>query len=463
MIIAGSSRLGFDHSRGRFPRTLCADESSLTSAGRRHAAAPCHLVATPGAFAGLDFDSGRRDTQIVRMQTFSPSLGRTLPLAGQVRPFLVVRPLAAALLLAALAFVAEAEAQPTALFPQGQAPRPVGAEAPPSPQASPVAEAPPAPAQPPDEPADPPAAGVLPGSVDTGREAAAGDAAEIDEEPRAPVLVGDILGEMREYYTWTSDTLLDIARGEDLGLINLMSANPGVDPWLPGRGTRIVLPTAHILPDAPRRGVVINIAELRLYLYAENGSVWSFSIGVGRDGFSTPLGQTKVVRKKENPTWYPTAAKRAEDPEVPAVVPPGPDNPMGEHALYLGWPTYAVHGTNQPWAVGRRVTRGCIRLYPEDIAWVFRQAPVGTPVTVVDQPVKLGRRNGEIFIEVHPSLKQVDQIEEKGRADPDPLTDQTDTILAFAGDAIPRLDWEVINQALAERRGYPIQITKPSS
>lgn len=417
----------------------------------------------------MDFDSGRRDTQIVRMQTFSPLLGRALPRAGQLRPSLVVRPLGAALLLAALAIVAEAEAQPTALFPQGQAPLPAGAEAPASPRAAPEVEASPALSEPveappaPSEPADPPAAGVLPGSVDTGREAAAGDVAEVDEEPRAPVLVGDILGEMREYYTWTSDTLLDIARGEDLGLINLMSANPGVDPWLPGRGTRIVLPTAHILPDAPRRGVVINIAELRLYLYAENGAVWSFSIGVGRDGFSTPLGQTKVVRKKENPTWYPTAAKRVEDPEVPAVVPPGPDNPMGEHALYLGWPTYAVHGTNQPWAVGRRVTRGCIRLYPEDIAWVFRQAPVGTPVAVVDQPVKLGRRNGEVFIEVHPSLKQVDQIEEKGYADPDPLTDQTDTILAFAGDAIPRLDWEVINQALAERRGYPIQITKPGS
>jgi L,D-transpeptidase ErfK/SrfK len=306
--------------------------------------------------------------------------------------------------------------------------------------------------------------GVLPGPIPPGSQASESDGAgEADEQPRAPVLVGDILGEMREYYTWTPDTLLDIARGEDLGLINLMSANQGVDPWLPGKGTRLVLPTAHILPDAPRKGVVINIAELRLYLYAENGNAWSFSIGVGRDGFSTPLGQTKVARKKESPTWYPTAAKRAEDPEVPAVVPPGPDNPMGEHALYLGWPTYAVHGTNQPWAVGRRVTRGCIRLYPEDIAWVFQQIPVGTPVTVVDQPVKLGRKNGEVFIEVHPSLKQVDQIEETGRAEPDPLSDRTDTILAFAGDAIPRLDWEVINQALAERRGYPIQITKPAS
>ncbi|MBL8661115.1 MAG: L,D-transpeptidase family protein, partial [Rhodospirillales bacterium] len=182
----------------------------------------------------------------------------------------------------------------------------------------------------------------------------------------------------------------------------------------------------------------------------------------GRDGFSTPLGRTKVVRKKEGPTWIPTAAKRAEDPEVPAVVPPGPDNPMGEFAIYLGWPTYAVHGTNQPWAVGRRVTRGCIRLYPEDIAWLYEQTPVGTAVTVVNQPVKLGRRDHEIFIEVHPSLKQVDQIEETGKAEPDPLPDQTDKILAFAGADIPRLDWGAINRALGERRGFPIQITKPA-
>lgn len=427
----------------------------------------CHRNATAIPFAGLDFDTGWDCAQIVRMRTFSSLYRCALTRKGRCRPWPFVAWLAA-LLLAVSALTAEA-AQPTALFPQGQAPRPTDAQPAPSPAAAPEREgpagapgpvAPPAPAS----PAAPAAAGVLPGAIITDQGAAAGGGgSESDEEPRAPILSGDILGEMREYYTWTSDTLLDIARGEDLGLINLMSANPGVDPWLPGKGTRIVLPTAHILPDAPRRGVVINIAELRLYLYADSGSVWSFSIGVGRDGFSTPLGQTKVVRKKENPTWYPTAAKRAEDPEVPAVVPPGPDNPMGEHALYLGWPTYAVHGTNQPWAVGRRVTRGCIRLYPEDIAWVFRQVPAGTPVTVVDQPVKLGRKNGELFIEVHPSLKQVDQIEEKGRADPDPLTDRTDTVLAFAGDAIPRLDWEVINQALAERRGYPIQITKPGS
>lgn len=302
--------------------------------------------------------------------------------------------------------------------------------------------------------------GSLNGPLDVAGEQDGIVAGTLDEKPQPPPLEGDILGETRDYYTWTSDTLLDIARGEELGLINLMSANPGVDPWLPGKGTHLILPTAHILPDAPRSGLVINVAELRLYLFAAEGAVWSFPIGVGRDGFSTPLGRTKVVRKKEAPTWYPTAAKRAEDPDVPAVVPPGPDNPMGEFAVYLGWPTYAVHGTNQPWAVGRRVTRGCIRLYPEDIAWLFEQIAVGTAVTVVDQSVKLGRRGGEVFIEVHPSLKQVDQIEETGRAEPDPLPDQTDKILAFAAADIQRLDWDAINRALAERRGLPIQITK---
>lgn len=378
----------------------------------------------------------------------APSRVAPVTPAGRLRAALG-RLAAAVVVIAALG---GAGGEPTVLLPTDMSP--------------PLANAPSAPGA--------PAAPAAAGSASDGTEESTGAATEAEsasaidpifaeEAPRPPVLNGDILGEMAEFYTWTPDTLLDIARGEELGLINLMSANPGVDPWLPGKGTHLILPTAHILPDAPRRGVVINIAELRLYLYKSDGEIWSFPIGVGREGFSTPLGQSKVVRKKEGPTWYPTAAKRAEDPEVPAVVPPGPENPMGEFALYLGWPTYAVHGTNQPWAVGRRVTRGCIRLYPEDIAWVFEQVPVGTPVSVVDQPIKLGRRDGDIFVEVHPSLKQIDQIEETGRADPDPLPDQTDMILAYAGDDIGRLDWPAINQALAERRGYPIRITRPAA
>jgi L,D-transpeptidase ErfK/SrfK len=273
----------------------------------------------------------------------------------------------------------------------------------------------------------------------------------------------DIIGTVRMMTTAYEDTMLDIARDNGLGFTELMAVNLGVDPWIPGEGTRIVLPTAHILPDAPRRGIVVNIAELRLYYYPpDGGPVVTMPIGVGRDGFSTPFGTTKVTRKAERPTWYPTANTRADRPELPAVVPPGPDNPLGEYAIYLGWPTYLIHGTNQPWGVGRRVSRGCIRLYPEDIQRLFPMVAVGTPVTVVSQPVKLGWRDNNLFIEVNPSLTQVDQIEEQGIPEPDPVAElaDPDRILAAAGDDIWRLDWNAINQALERRQGIPIQITR---
>jgi L,D-transpeptidase ErfK/SrfK len=242
-----------------------------------------------------------------------------------------------------------------------------------------------------------------------------------------------------------------------------MAVNPGVDPWIPGEGVRVALPTAHILPDAPRRGVVVNIAELRLYYYPPGGGrVVSMPIGVGRDGFTTPYGTTKVTRKAVRPTWYPTQNTRADRPELPGAVPAGPDNPLGEYALYLGWPTYLIHGTNQPYGVGRRVSRGCIRLYPEDIERLFKMVPEGTPVTVVAQPVKLGWRGGNLYIEVNPSLAQVDQIEERGFAEPDPVPElaDPDRILAAAGDEIWRLDWIAINQSLERRQGIPIRITR---
>jgi L,D-transpeptidase ErfK/SrfK len=284
----------------------------------------------------------------------------------------------------------------------------------------------------------------------------------VGPEPVDPPLVtlnGDIFGAMSTYVTWDDTNLLDLARSEELGLIELMAANPGVDPWYPGKGVSLVLPTAHILPKAPREGIVINVAELRLYYFHRDKGVFSFPLGVGRDGFSTPAGQTKIVRKKAGPAWYPTAAKRAEDPTVPAVVPAGPDNPLGDYALYLGWPTYLIHGTSKPWGVGRRVSRGCIRLYPEDIEWLFANVPVGTKVTVVNQSIKLGKRDGELYIEVHPSLAQIDQIEETKQMQPEPIPDQTDAILMAAGDAIERIDWPTVERALSERRGYPVQIT----
>jgi|APTNR8051073442_1049403.scaffolds.fasta_scaffold06618_4 Uncharacterized protein conserved in bacteria len=275
---------------------------------------------------------------------------------------------------------------------------------------------------------------------------------------------GDLIGEMHEYFTWKADEdLLDVARADELGVIELMAANPGIDPWHPGREVRITLPTMHIFPDAPRQGIVINIAEMRLYYFgAEDGPV-TFPLGVGRDGFLTPLGSTKIVRKKEQPSWYLTPSEIRDHPELPKVIPPGPDNPLGEHAMYLGWPTYLIHGTNTPWGIGRRASRGCIRMYPEDIAWMYERVPVGTPVTVVDQPVKLGWKDGDLYIEVQPSPMQVDKMEETSRSpgppDPIPVAQQTDRIVQAAGEEQARLDWAAIEKALFERAGYPIRIT----
>jgi Uncharacterized protein conserved in bacteria len=275
-------------------------------------------------------------------------------------------------------------------------------------------------------------------------------------------LSGDMLGRPHTYKTHYDDTLLDIARDARLGGIELMAANPGVDPWLPGTDVTLLLPTAHLLPDAPRKGIVINTAELRLYYFGDPAAPLSFPIGVGRDGYLTPHGTTKIARKKENPSWYLTPSEIADHPELPPVIPPGPDNPLGEHALYLGWPTYLIHGTNVPWGIGRRASRGCIRMYPESIAWLFDRVPIGTPVTVVEQHVKLGRMDGDLYIEVQPSSKQIDTMEETSKApappEPLPVAEWSDRILLAAGPDIERLDWPAVEKALTERQGYPVRI-----
>lgn len=277
---------------------------------------------------------------------------------------------------------------------------------------------------------------------------------------------GDLIGEMHEYYIWRdNEDLLEVARADELGLIELMVGNPGVDPWMPGRNTHLLLPTMHILPQGPRRGIVINTAELRLYYYDAEDGYFSFPLGVGRDGYLTPTGTTKIVRKKEKPSWYLTPSEIRDHPELPPVIPPGEDNPLGEFAMYLGWPAYLIHGTNTPWGIGRRTSRGCIRMYPEDIEWLFHEASIGTSVTVVDQPVKLGWKDGELYIEVQPSTMQIDTIEETSRSpgppDPIPLANEADRILKAAGADAERLDWTTIEQALTDRQGYPMRITKP--
>ncbi|MES1924276.1 L,D-transpeptidase family protein [Salinisphaera sp. T31B1] len=221
----------------------------------------------------------------------------------------------------------------------------------------------------------------------------------------------DLVGELQHIKTKESDTFVKLARQYNVGYRELRLANPDVDPWLPGEGTPMVIPTRYVLPDAPRRGLVINIPEMRVYYFPPKGhkyagKVVTYPLGIGREGWSTPLGKTTVVRKKADPTWTPPSSIRAEhakagDP-LPAVVPASPDNPLGQHALYLGMPSYLLHGTNKPAGIGLKVSHGCIRLYPEDIAALFSMVDPGTPVNIISQPYKIGWEGSTLYIESHP-------------------------------------------------------------
>jgi len=272
---------------------------------------------------------------------------------------------------------------------------------------------------------------------------------------------GQIIGQMGFYITTYEDTLLEVGRRFSLGFVELVAANPGVDPWVPGDGQRLILPTAHIVPDGPRRGLIVNLTEMRMYYFDRpDGPPKTFAIGVGREGWGTPVGTTRVVRKLANPAWYPPASIRAENPRLPGMVPPGPDNPLGSYALYLGIPGYLIHGTNKPYGVGRRVSHGCLRMYPEDIANLFPAVPTGTPVTIVQQQAKFAWFDGELYVEIHPTPDQADRLESHQRAEPVVMQGLLDQAYEAAGERKDRLDLDRLLQANLETRGYPIRITR---
>ena len=278
--------------------------------------------------------------------------------------------------------------------------------------------------------------------------------------PRYP----DIIGKITHYVTREDDTLLDLARWNGLGYTEMIAANRGIDPWVPGAGVKLTIPGAHILPDAPREGVVLNLADQRLYVFnAEDGTVESVPIGIGKSAWNTPTGRTKVVRKRANPTWYVPKSIRKEDPELPAVVRPGPLNPLGHFAIDLGWPSYLLHGTNRPYGVGRRVSHGCVRLYPEDIARLFIRIPIGLPVTVVDQEIKFAWVGGTLMMEAHPSQAQADALEEDGKFSPARPAKYEYRILDAAGAYAARIDWGTVRRALDARTGMPTAVLKTAA
>jgi L,D-transpeptidase ErfK/SrfK len=245
-----------------------------------------------------------------------------------------------------------------------------------------------------------------------------------------------------------------------VGYVELVAANPGVDPWLPPAGRRLVLPRARLLPSGRREGIVVNLGDMRLYFFEPGQPARSFPIGIAKDGHATPLGTTQVKAKREKPVWIPGPSARRDG--YPEKVEPGPDNPLGEHALYLGWPGYLIHGTNDPRGVGRHSSRGCIRLYPKAMAWLYDRVEPGTQVRVVDEPVKLGWIGGELYLEVNPDAAQSLELDETGKRSatraPEGLRER---VTRAAGKQAGRLDWARVERAALRRSGVPTPILRP--
>lgn len=212
-----------------------------------------------------------------------------------------------------------------------------------------------------------------------------------------------LVGSVKYHTIKKGESLIELARHYDLGYNEIISVNSGVDPFVPPEGTKITVPTFWILPERPVnfQGILINLSEMRLFYFHKKNLLTTFPIGIGDDGIETPMGKFKISHKMINPTWYVPESIRQERPELPAVVPPGPGNPLGSHAMRLSGLSYLIHGTNRPWAIGRKVTHGCIRLYPEDIPKLYELVPVGTEVIITRQPVKVGKLGDEVYVEVH--------------------------------------------------------------
>jgi len=276
-----------------------------------------------------------------------------------------------------------------------------------------------------------------------------------------PPIDVDLVGKTAVANARQEDTLLDIARRFDVGQDEIVLANPDVDRWLPGADTQVVVPTRYILPRADRTGLVLNVPEMRLYYFPASvrgrpAEVKTYPVSIGRMDWSTPVGITKVTAKTQNPSWRPPKSIREEaearGEPLPDVIPPGPNNPLGDYALRLARPGYLIHSTNKPFGVGMRVTHGCVRMYPEDIEKLFPDVPVGTPVQIVDQPIKIGWLFDTLFIEVHPPLEEKKQ-------EPAVLVESAMDLVNVAWKQQPLvLNAQALKKALQEQTGMPVPI-----
>ncbi|WP_168016750.1 L,D-transpeptidase family protein [Halomonas salinarum] len=254
---------------------------------------------------------------------------------------------------------------------------------------------------------------------------------------------GDIIGETSTVIAESDDTLLDIGRRHGIGYEEMRRANPDINVWYPGEGTEVVIPSRFILPPGPREGVVVNVAEMRLYFFpepkdGETPRVETYPVSVGRMDWKTPLGTTSITQMVKNPAWYPPQSiikEHAEDGrgKLPSVVPAGPDNPLGSRKMRLNIPGYLIHGTNRPDGIGMRVTHGCIRMLPEDVESLFAKVGVGTTVRLINEPFKLGWSDGTLYVQAYPYLD-----EEEGTT-----VDRITNALAQVDQAVEGLDYPV--------------------
>ncbi|MEP7313046.1 MAG: L,D-transpeptidase family protein [Pseudomonadota bacterium] len=272
-----------------------------------------------------------------------------------------------------------------------------------------------------------------------------------------------LFGREERVVTQYEDTLYEIARRFSLGSEEIVRVNPDMDPWLPGAGREVIIPGQRVLPSGPREGIVVNLPEHRLYYFPKTAPgqkpvVITYPVSIGKMDWHTPLGRTKIVNKRERPTWTPPESVRKEhiangDP-LPAVVPAGPDNPLGLYAMRLDIKpgAYLIHGTNNPIAVGMAITHGCIRMYPEDIEALYPLVPLGTPVWLVNEPVKIAWVDGQLMLEAHPPVDAEGQTTE-------PDVDKFAGMLEQAlGTSTVAIHWDLVRDELGKSRGMPVVV-----
>lgn len=274
----------------------------------------------------------------------------------------------------------------------------------------------------------------------------------------------DLVGEMQSYTVVKNDTFAEIARKFDLGILELQEANPKIDRNKKlAVGTTLIIPTYFILPSAPREGIVLNVAELRVYYYPANSDqVYTYPVGIGQMGWKTPVGKTTIVQKRANPVWIPPPSIHAEAARngrsLPAYVPAGPKNPLGLYALNFGWTNYRMHGTNAPGSVGLRSSHGCIRMLPEDIDSLFHQVEVGTKVNVIHEPFKVGVKDGNMYLEAHQPFPE--EYYNKSEEDDAVLAEVVSVGLTDEDyDDDNEVNWSEARKLIKDTYGYPVMIT----